>query len=87
MIFIKTIAVIIFVSIGMVTALAPTPAEAAGWKCAAKRLKNSSYKGGKTAYIHLSPYNNGGSYKVTKVSSTKVTGKTKDGTPFTCKKN
>ena len=62
-------------------------AEAAGWKCSAAKLKNYSYSGGSTAMIHLSPYSSGGRYPVKKVSTNKVAGKTKDGTPFTCVKS
>lgn len=56
------------------------------WICTAEKLQNFSYKGGKTAMIHLKPYKSGGNYQVTPVSDTKVTGKTKDGTPFICEK-
>jgi hypothetical protein len=47
-------------------------------------LKTSKYTGGSSAYIHLKPYSTGGNYAVKKVNATKVTGTTKDGTPFTC---
>lgn len=56
------------------------------WVCTAEKLKSYSYRGGKTATIHLSPYSKGGTYKVTVVSDTEVVGETKDGTPFTCTK-
>jgi hypothetical protein len=36
--------------------------------------------------IHLRPYSSGSRYSVKKVSANKVTGKTKDGTRFTCTK-
>ncbi|WP_271088043.1 hypothetical protein [Hoeflea poritis] len=71
-------------SLAFVGPIMATPAEAASWKCTAKKLKNASYRGGRTAMIHLSPYKSGGRYPVTKVSDKKVVGKTKDGTPFTC---
>ena len=63
-----------------------TAAHAAGWKCSAAKLKNYSYDGGSSAMIHLSPYSSGGRYCVKKVNANKVTGKTKDGTRFTCTK-
>jgi hypothetical protein len=66
--------------------LVAPPAAAATWECSANKLKNYRYTGGRTAMIHLTPYQSGGSYPVTKVSDTKVTGKTKDGTAFTCVK-
>jgi len=61
-------------------------AEAAGWKCSAAQLKNYSYSGGSSAMIHLRAYSKGGRYSVKKVNAKKVTGKTKDGTKFTCTK-
>lgn len=73
------------IAIGMISGFGMTvPAAAENWVCSAKNLVNYQYTGGSRAMIHLSPYNSGGSYKVTKVSDAKVTGKTKDGTPFTC---
>jgi hypothetical protein len=57
-----------------------------GWTCTAESLKSFRYKGGKTAYIHLSAYSSGGNYKVQKVSENKVVGQTKDKTPFECVK-
>jgi hypothetical protein len=63
-----------------------TATHAAGWKCSAAKLKNYSYSGGSSAMIHLRPYSSGGRYSVKKVSANKVTGKTKDGTRFTCTK-
>jgi len=74
------------VATAFATAVSSTPASAAKWECSAKKLKNYSYRGGKKAMIHLSPYSSGGRYTVTKVSDTKVVGKTKDGTSFTCVK-
>lgn len=59
-------------------------ANAGGWECTAKNLQSGSYTGGDYAYIHLSAYNNGGNYKVDKVSSNEVVGTTKDNTPFRC---
>ena len=74
------------VATALATAMYSTPASAAKWECSAKNLKNFSYRGGKKAMIHLSPYSSGGRYTVTEVSETKVVGKTKDGTSFTCVK-
>ncbi|MCP4319417.1 MAG: hypothetical protein GY789_26375 [Hyphomicrobiales bacterium] len=71
-------------TVAVVGVLTVTPVAAATWECTAKNLKNYRYTGGARAMIHLSPYNSGGNYRVTKVSDTKVTGKTKDGTSFTC---
>ncbi len=71
-------------SLAFLGPMTSTSSEAASWKCTAKKLKNASYRGGKTAMIHLSPYKSGGRYPVTKVSDKKVVGKTKDGTSFTC---
>lgn len=60
------------------------PAVEKKWVCTADGLASFRYSGGDWAYIHLSPYPNGGSYPATKTGSI-ATGKTKDGTPFTCK--
>jgi hypothetical protein len=38
------------------------------WKCSAPGLQGSSYDGGATAYIHLSGFPSGGSYRVTRVT-------------------
>lgn len=70
----------LLLSVGML----PAVAQAAKWTCSAENLKSGSYRGGKTATIHLHPYKNGAAYPVTKVSETEVVGVTKDGTPFTC---
>lgn len=81
------------VSLGVVGAIfllsgaVPAFAQTGTWTCSADKLKSGSYKGGKTARIHLSPYQSGGSYPVTKVSDTEVRGETKDGTPFVCVKS
>lgn len=56
----------------------------AGWACTAPNLINSRYSGGSSAYIHLKGYGSGGRYRVTKETDSRVTGTTKDGTPFTC---
>lgn len=64
--------------------IAADPAAAASWECSAKNLVNYRYTGGNSAMIHLSPYPSGGTYRVTRVSDVKVTGKTKNGTVFTC---
>lgn len=63
---------------------APTLAQTGKWVCTAEKLQSGSYRGGKTATIHLKPYPNGAAYPVKRESDTKVTGVTKDGTPFTC---
>jgi len=57
------------------------------WNCSAKSLVDSSYNGGSYANIHLSAYSSGGDYKV-KLNSSKTiaSGKTADGTLFTCSK-
>ena len=56
----------------------------AAWTCSAQNLVNSRYSGGSSAYIHLKGYGSGGRYRVTKQNDSRVTGTTKDGTPFTC---
>lgn len=61
-----------------------SPAEAAKWTCSAPGLRNSSYSGGETAYVHLEGYNRGGHYKVTRNGNT-ATGQTANGTTFVCK--
>ena len=66
------------------TLVSPGSVEAASWKCTAAKMKNYSYSGGSTAMIHLRGYSKGGRYSVRKVNAKKVTGKTKDGTSFTC---
>jgi hypothetical protein len=55
------------------------------WKCEAKGLAESDYRGGKTATIRLDKYARGGDYAVTKSADGKTAnGTTADGTPFTC---
>lgn len=56
----------------------------AAWTCTADNLVDSRYSGGSSAYIHLKGYGSGGRYRVTRQSDGTATGKTKDGTPFTC---
>ncbi len=58
--------------------------QAKAWTCNAPGLLNSSYSGGDTAYIHLSGFQTGGVYKVAKKGNV-ATGKTANGTTFTCK--
>ena len=60
--------------------------QAAGWICSATGLKAYRYSGGNKAYIHLKPYGSGHNYPVTRVSDTRVEGRTKDGTDFVCTK-
>lgn len=65
-----------------------TKLTASKWTCTAQGLKEARYDGSNEAYIHLSAYTTGGKYKVTKnAEGTKATGKTKDGTEFTCTKS
>lgn len=78
--------VLMLVLLLFVLTTSPAAAQSATWVCTADKLQSYSYKGGKSATIHLKPYKSGGSYKVTQVSATEVKGKTKDGTPFVCKK-
>ncbi|MGY8631761.1 hypothetical protein RAD15_04570 [Bradyrhizobium sp. 14AA] len=59
-------------------------AQAEAWTCSAKNIVSGNYAGGDTAYIHLSPYERGNNYPVTKKGKT-VTGRTSNGTPFVCK--
>ena len=55
------------------------------WSCSAESMVSGSYSGGSTASIHLSAYSSGGTYGVTKSADGKTaSGKTGDGTPFTC---
>ena len=62
----------------------PTAAQTGKWTCSAEKLQSGSYRGGKTATIHLKPYKNGAAYPVKKISENEVAGVTKDGTPFVC---
>ena len=57
------------------------------WTCKADGLREFRYDGSGWAYIHLNGYQAGGNYQV-KVNEerTEATGKTKDGTQFTCLK-
>jgi hypothetical protein len=59
-------------------------AHAGSWSCSAKNMVTGRYDGGATAYIHLSGFNTGSNYPVSK-SGSKVSGVTKNGTPFTCR--
>lgn len=59
-------------------------AQAEAWTCSAKNIVSGNYDGGATAYIHLSPYERGNNYPVTRKGKT-VTGRTSNGTPFVCK--
>ena len=55
------------------------------WTCSAPNLVYSSYDGGETAYVHLSPYPSGGTYSVTKnKAGTQASGVTANGTKFVC---
>lgn len=56
---------------------------AQNWTCSAPGMQSGTYDGGATAYIHLSAYPSGNAYPVTKKGKT-ATGKTSNGTPFTC---
>ena len=58
-------------------------ASAQSWTCSAPGMQSGTYDGGATAYIHLSAYSNGKAYPVVKKGKT-ASGKTSDGTPFTC---
>ena len=71
-------------ALAMATSIPTTPAFAASWECSAKNLKGYRYTGGRSAMIHLSRYPSGGSYPVRQAGNNKVTGRTKDGTAFTC---
>ena len=63
----------------------PLSAKEVKWKCVADGLENFEFDGGNTAYIHLESYNSGNNYYVEfNASKTVATGKTGDGTPFTC---
>ncbi len=68
----------------LIACVSLTYAQTGEWTCNAENMKSGSYNGGKTAKIHLKPYKKGAAYPVTIVSDDKVTGVTKDGTPFTC---
>ena len=55
------------------------------WKCSAENLAESRYYGGSTAKIRLAGFSKAGSYSVTKSPDGKTaTGKTGNGTPFSC---
>lgn len=61
--------------------------EPTNWTCSAKGLKQSSYAGGNTALIHLRGFSRGARYEVTLSEDGRTaTGKTGNGTPFTCSK-
>ena len=72
--------------------LAPLPAQTAApaveakWVCNADNMVSGRYSGGDWAIIHLAAYAYGGSYKIAEKGESVVKGKTKDGTPFECKK-
>lgn len=80
----KIIAIAAFGSLSLTASANMADAQTGKWTCSADKLKTGSYKGGKTAKIHLQPYSSGGTYPVSVVSETEVTGVTKDGTVFTC---
>lgn len=61
--------------------------EASAWQCEAEGLVNARYNGSDYAYVHLQGYSRGENYKVSMNSAgTKATGKTGNGTPFSCSK-
>lgn len=60
-----------------------TTEDGSTWSCSAKGMVSGRYTGGTSAYIHLAGFSAGGQYPVT-VSDGVATGKTKNGTPFTC---
>jgi len=57
-----------------------------GWTCTAQNIANATYSGGRSAYIHLRPYRGGQQYRVS-VKGNRATGRTSNGTQFTCTKN
>lgn len=60
-------------------------AAAATWTCTAPGLLGFQYSGGGSAYIHLAPFQTGGTYAVTLAKDGKsAVGKTANGTRFTC---
>jgi len=62
-------------------------ASANNWTCSAQNMQSFKYDGGATAYIHLAPYSYGGDYPVAmNKAKTQATGKTANGTTFTCVK-
>ena len=76
------------VAIGAVMLL-PLPAIAqtgVRWTCTAPGLVVGSYTGGDGAYIHLVGFNSGSSYAVTRQRNGTVTGETRNGTRFTCRR-
>lgn len=62
----------------------PVLAQDKKWTCSAPGMVSGSYDGGSHAYIHLSGFKSGGRYKVA-VSGNTASGKTANGTRFTCK--
>ncbi len=55
------------------------------WTCKAEGIREFRYDGSGWAYIHLNAYQTGGSYQVKlNEDRTEATGKTKDGSAFTC---
>jgi hypothetical protein len=55
------------------------------WTCTAPGLVSATYTGGKTAFVHLSGFSSGGYYNATQSADGKsATGKTQNGTAFTC---
>ena len=57
------------------------------WICRAENLITAKYDGSGWAFVHLQGYRTGGSYRVKQnEQGTEATGKTADGTLFTCVK-
>lgn len=83
----KSLVLGVIVSLIIFGSNVPASAQSDKWTCSADKLQSGSYRGGKTATIHLKPYKNGAAYPVKKVSENEVAGVTKDGTPFTCVKS
>lgn len=78
---------VVAVSAAFTGCVAGNDKDGSAWQCEAKKMVSSNYDGSNYAYVHLQGYPQGARYKVElNDAMTEATGKTGDGTPFTCTK-
>jgi len=83
----RNISIILLLSLDLLLTGCATLGGGRSWKCNANGLEDSYYSGGDSAFIHLLKYSTGAEYPVKlNEDKTEATGKTDDGTPFTCTK-
>lgn len=78
---------VVAVSAAFTGCVAGNDKDGAAWICEAKGMVSSNYDGSNYAYVHLQGYSQGARYKIQlNEGMTEATGKTGNGTPFSCSK-